>query len=133
MLSLISGTLMLLHFVLVWPRVHVATKAVYSRLGELTAAGGNATLCVDALNTGNATLLKQSLYNRLEHAAFEMHSEIHRTKRQVRDVCNGAALMAGSGSAVFGICEDRKEAVQAKRELQNVGLTFDTASYAMPD
>jgi 4-diphosphocytidyl-2-C-methyl-D-erythritol kinase len=56
-------------------------------------------------------------YNRLERPVFRMHPALRRLRDALADRCPRGALLSGSGSTLFGICDTRKEADNAGRQL----------------
>jgi 4-diphosphocytidyl-2-C-methyl-D-erythritol kinase len=62
------------------------------------------------------------LVNDLEAAAAEIHPEVLSLKARVMAEGAQAALMTGSGSAVFGLCADPESAVNAATRLRGQGL-----------
>ena len=57
------------------------------------------------------------LVNDFEPVVFETNPQIARLKKQLIRTGATSALLSGSGSAVFGLCESRRKAQQAGREL----------------
>lgn len=62
------------------------------------------------------------LVNDLEQAAAEIHPEVLSLKARVMAEGAQAALMTGSGSAVFGLCADPESAVNTATRLRSQGL-----------
>jgi 4-diphosphocytidyl-2-C-methyl-D-erythritol kinase len=57
------------------------------------------------------------LANDFEPVVFETYPQIARLKKQLIRSGASPALLSGSGSAVFGLCESRRKAQQAGREM----------------
>ena len=62
------------------------------------------------------------LVNDLEQAAAQIHPEVLSLKARVMEEGAQAALMTGSGSAVFGVWPDPQSAAQAAARLRGWGL-----------
>jgi 4-diphosphocytidyl-2-C-methyl-D-erythritol kinase len=62
------------------------------------------------------------LVNDLEEAAAEIHPEVLSLKARVMEAGAQAALMSGSGSAVFGVCAYPQSAAAATVGLRRCGL-----------
>ena len=121
-----------LHVVLVRPDFGVSTAAAYRWYAE-TANRGR----VDFLKmsphlekihpTPNLPLRWRAeglaLANDLERAVFPRHPQIAAAKRSLLRHGAVAALMAGSGSTVFGLFDDRGRADAARRALSRPGRT----------
>jgi 4-diphosphocytidyl-2-C-methyl-D-erythritol kinase len=60
--------------------------------------------------------------NDLEEAAAEVHPEVLSLKAKVMEAGAHAALMSGSGSAVFGVWADPQSAAAATVGLRRQGL-----------
>ncbi len=57
------------------------------------------------------------LVNDFEPVVFETYPQIARLKKQLIRTGASPALLSGSGSAVYGLCESRRKAQRAGREL----------------
>jgi 4-diphosphocytidyl-2-C-methyl-D-erythritol kinase len=73
----------------------------------------NIKLIVGTLNSGPITLLETLLHNDFELIAIEMHPVIGEIKRSLLKAGATAALLSGSGSAVFGLFATREDAIEA--------------------
>jgi len=101
----------------------LSTAAVYSRLREPTLSltreppVSNITAFVEGRRP-----FTDLLVNDLEEAAALIHPEVLSVKARVMGEGAQAALMSGSGSAVFGVWADRQGAVAAAMRLREQGL-----------
>lgn len=96
---------------IVKPDFGVSTAQVYSMLDlNIINRRPDFTRMVDALRNRNVREIGKNLCNVLEQVVCAMHPEISEIKHEMMH--NGAlgSLMSGSGSAVFGIFEDRTHA-----------------------
>lgn len=104
--------------VLVYPGVKVSTKDIYQEFYRRGLEG------LGRARAGRLDLKKTGLilFNNLEEAVFRKYPRI----RQVKDVLLSegvnAALMSGSGSAVFGVVNSRKEGLRIAGRLKRKGL-----------
>jgi 4-diphosphocytidyl-2-C-methyl-D-erythritol kinase len=109
-----------LNFVIVMPSFGVSTAKVYRSEGlNLTLARKRAKLLTWGKASGRNVSICPILFNRLEEATFRLYPEIKRLKTAVARSCSGGALMCGSGSAVFGLCRDPREAAKAAAALRD--------------
>jgi 4-diphosphocytidyl-2-C-methyl-D-erythritol kinase len=73
----------------------------------------NIKLIIDALNNGSLSLLRSLLHNDFERVVIEKHPVIGEIKERLLAAGALAALVSGSGSAVFGLFEDKESADKA--------------------
>jgi 4-diphosphocytidyl-2-C-methyl-D-erythritol kinase len=88
----------------------------------------NSQNVVNSLQNNNFELLSGNLYNIFE-AVLDKNSEVHNIKELL--IQNGAAasLMTGSGSAAFGLFNDKETAKKAYYNLKNEHETYYCISY----
>ncbi|RMH58995.1 MAG: 4-(cytidine 5'-diphospho)-2-C-methyl-D-erythritol kinase [Candidatus Hydrogenedentota bacterium] len=117
-------------FVVCHPGAFLSTPDVFSRFDATRGRWdqdriSSASLAEvrTAFEEGDPRRLGKSLFNALEPIAAEICPEIAVLRQKLRDCGALGAQMTGSGSAVFGIFEDRRTAFQAEKELAG-----DTAS-----
>ena len=112
--------------VLVIPPERLSTRAVYEGFAAqpptektgLTASQPSLTMCLHALRNGSLSELAQALVNDLEPEAIRRCPVIHEIRTQLlRSGCAGV-LTSGSGSAVFGLCQDAAHAERIAQQLQ---------------
>jgi 4-diphosphocytidyl-2-C-methyl-D-erythritol kinase len=75
----------------------------------------NIKLIIDALNNGSLSLLRSLLHNDFERVVIEKHPVIGEIKERLLSAGALAALLSGSGSAVFGLFENKESADKASR------------------
>jgi len=107
---------MKLVFLVVKPEQGVSTKRLFSLLRLPRRMPDNAA-CVRALAAGDLNALSSLLFNALEEPAIELVPEIGRIKARLLENGARAASMTGSGSAVFGLYENREEAEKARERM----------------
>ena len=130
-----------LHFVLVSPEVGLATVEVYRELGctnkvedvetaELNWESISTKIAEDdqkdssrrtelfqALAEGNAESLARLLRNDLQEPAMRISPTVERWYRRLQTTKALGCLMSGSGSSLFALCRDHREALQIAQEL----------------
>lgn len=112
--------------VIVKPPFGVSTAWSYRRLDEMRATGGRSGATgelitasqrmVDCMRRGETVC--ESLSNDLELPAIEQHPEVAEIKAELLESGAKAALMCGSGSAVFGLFETEELAALCGKRLQ---------------
>jgi 4-diphosphocytidyl-2-C-methyl-D-erythritol kinase len=104
---------------LVKPDIAVSTKAVYSSLfSSLTKTRKDVKLLIHALKSESMELIEKALFNRLESVVFKQYKQLKQLKQSIFASGIRAVLMSGSGSVIFGLTKDKKEAIRLKNELQ---------------
>lgn len=103
--------------VIVMPEFHISTRDAYEKSDSI---GYDSVKSIDdttnAICAGNISAIGKSLYNKFEEVTDI--DEISSIKTVMKD--NGAvgALMTGSGSAVFGIFDDKEKADDCENKLK---------------
>jgi 4-diphosphocytidyl-2-C-methyl-D-erythritol kinase len=101
-------------------RTPLDTRAVYQAYDRsLTTPGVESRISLSALGR---MPLEELLVNDLEEAAARILPEIRTLKDRLAALGASGALMTGSGSAVFGLWEERKRAESAVLELREEGF-----------
>jgi len=108
-----------LYFVLAKPKAGVSTRALFAAL-PLPRPKAQNLQAMRALAQGDATSLAPYLFNALEAPALTLVPEIGQYKKRLLGAGALAAIMTGSGSAVFGLFASEAEAIQAEAELQDL-------------
>lgn len=95
-------------WVIAFPPFEMSTPAVYQRFDELGLGESEVDLrsLKDALRNADAGALGSLLMNDLERAAFDLRPELASLKPEVLSAGTLGAVMAGSGSAIAGLCRD---------------------------
>ncbi len=115
-LQLLSG-LPPVSYVLVNPGVAISTRDVYQSL-QLTKRGDLASIPTFSPRTLSG--LCRELHNDLEQVVLSRWPVVAEVKRQLLAAGARGALMSGSGSTVFGVCESRADAERVAEELRAV-------------
>lgn len=98
--------------ILVVPKINVPTKEIYQEFDKGRGLNPDA-----GTDPGACPNIKAMLFNRLEEAAFRRYPQVREVKEiLLKEAGLENALMSGSGSAVFGLVDSRKEGLKiAKR------------------
>lgn len=104
------------------------TKEVYSKYDELVSSNScDIDLLIKGLENNNLELIKSNLVNDLEESAILMNPDIQKAKDIMKEKGIDISMMTGSGSCVFGICDDNKKIEEANNSLSKQGFkTFIT-------
>ncbi len=110
------------------PKAKILTKNVYKSLNiaknkSLTRSLNNVRLMTYALSKNDNSLLSGLLYNKLEQVTKKKLVKIERIKYKLKALGIDLCLMSGSGPAVFGIINTRKEALRLKRGFSDIRNT----------
>lgn len=100
-----------LWLVLVKPPFGVSTKEVYGHLKKVVIKERpSLTGALQALNTGDLTLLYQSMANVLEHATFDLYPELRQGLEELKKAGAKKAMMSGSGPTLIAFVENEARA-----------------------
>ncbi len=82
---------------------------------------------LEALIAGDPVILSHAIYNDLERAVVPHRPDIRRAKEALVESGALNAAMTGSGSAVYGVCRSREDALgvreRARRAVSGTGIT----------
>ena len=96
------------HLIVITPNATVSTATAYAALnrGSLTTLESASILSSSSAGPLSGDDAQWSLHNDFEVVIFEIEPEIKRAKKALLDAGARGALLAGSGSSVFGIFDD---------------------------
>lgn len=96
------------HLIVIKPNASVSTATAYAHLkrGSLTTSESASILSSSFARPLSGDSGPWSLHNEFEVVIFEIEPEIERVKVALLDAGARGALLAGSGSSVFGIFDD---------------------------
>jgi 4-diphosphocytidyl-2-C-methyl-D-erythritol kinase len=106
-----------LDFVLVCPPAGLATVAVYRRLA-VPAHPVPGKDIRQAVRLGEPNLIGRALFNRLEEPAFALSPVVGQVRNRLSGLAPCGAMMSGSGSAVFALCQNRAEAASVAERFR---------------
>lgn len=111
------------HILIAKPGISVSTKFVYENLDmQNDIAHPDIDATIQALEAADLNALAASMGNVLETVTIPHYPEIASIKECMKE--NGAinAMMSGSGPTVFGIFDDEKLAVMARKAIEKQGI-----------
>ncbi|MDD2751881.1 MAG: 4-(cytidine 5'-diphospho)-2-C-methyl-D-erythritol kinase [Candidatus Omnitrophica bacterium] len=125
------NSLKLWHLVAV-PRIFVSTAKIYAGWDKakkgpilrLTSAKSNVKILILNLKKRDLLGVAHYLFNSLEKVTTRFYPGLVQAKRNLQNTGLQAAMMSGSGSAVFALCVSRKEALKARAKLQDRDQTL---------
>lgn len=109
-------------YVIVYPNVVLSTREMYGNLRIVLTKTENEVTFSGKFST--ALDIAGILENDLEEVAFLTCPEIKSIKQRLRDAGAIGSLMSGSGSAVFGLFENGRQAQGALQKLGGLGSVF---------
>ena len=109
------------HLIVITPNVTVATADAYAALkrGSLTTPDSASILSSSFSQVVSGDSVQWPLHNDFEVVIFEIEPEIRRAKVALLDAGARGALLAGSGSSVFGIFDDEAARDRALGQLRS--------------
>ncbi|MBA3805373.1 MAG: 4-(cytidine 5'-diphospho)-2-C-methyl-D-erythritol kinase [Acidobacteria bacterium] len=109
-----------LHLLIVTPDVKVLTVEAYKALSApaLTKQSGDIILSSSRTGAQIPDLIQYHLYNDFERVVLRLEPEIERVKNALMMAGARGALLAGSGSSVFGIFDNSEAQERAARRLR---------------
>ncbi len=115
------------YIVIVKPEFSCNTKEMYERLDKDTNINQkyNTTYMKNALENGELLSIANNLYNVFEIAV----ENIENIKNDILSVGAIGSLMSGSGSAVYGIFDDKQKAKKAYKIMKQKYRTYYCISY----
>ena len=125
------------YLIVVSPRAEVATAAAYEAIDarSLTSPNSNFILASSSAELVSSDCDQLALHNDFEAAIFEMEPEIERAKFAVLKAGADGALLAGSGSSVFGIfaSDDMRQNALERLECEPGWRVFPCETLARND
>jgi 4-diphosphocytidyl-2-C-methyl-D-erythritol kinase len=107
-----------LWLVLVCPPVGMATADVYRAL-TVPAQPHDGASVLAALQMGDPEAIGRHLHNRLQPVAERLCPRIAEEHARLAALRPAGQLMSGSGSSLFALCRDRREALRLAQELRH--------------
>lgn len=108
------------YLLIITPKATVATAEAYEAL-KAPALTTSSEVSILSISHAAGDLELSHLWvprNDFEETIFACEPEIERARNALREVGAGSALLAGSGSSVFGIFECKEEQERAVREME---------------
>lgn len=100
--------------VLVKPPVGLSTAEVYAECGKQPWEGRKVDpqTALDALASGDIETLGRALHNRLQESAVRIYPPVAELYRRMQATGVAGCLLSGSGSCLFALCRNGREAEQ---------------------
>jgi len=111
------------HLIIVKPEAKVSTAEAYKSLNAraLTKADADTILSISRADEQNWDSHPDALHNDFEPVVLRMKPEIGGAKRALLKSGAAGALLAGSGSSVFGVFDNQEAQERAFEELKKEG------------
>jgi len=111
-----------LDLVLVKPPMGLSTAEVYRELGMRQSGEAGIPIpeaVLAALKSGDVESLARSLHNRLQEPAMKLCPPVQELYRRMKAAGAAGCLMSGSGSCLFALCRNQREAEQVIDDLRS--------------
>jgi 4-diphosphocytidyl-2-C-methyl-D-erythritol kinase len=112
---------------LLTPAIHVSTPEAYAALGRTSHPVSAAGFATGSWRVCEGAPLDQwwaLCVNDFEEAVFRRHPELGRLRRRMEKSGARIARMTGSGSAIFGLFDSRKQAMEAAKQFGDTPHTL---------
>ncbi|MDO8136950.1 MAG: 4-(cytidine 5'-diphospho)-2-C-methyl-D-erythritol kinase [Candidatus Brocadiales bacterium] len=110
-------------YVILYPEIIVTTSSVYKALKTgLTKSRKDVSFFLDALSSGDPESVGRLLFNRLEEVALGLYPVLRKIRTLLESYGPCGVLLSGSGSAVYGLCNTKREAEGIKENLKRQGM-----------
>jgi len=107
--------------VLVYPNITIYTKDIYNTFEiGLTKEAPDVKILLTALRENNLDAVGRTLFNSLEEVVLRKYPLLSFWKNKLLSAGAKGVLVSGSGSSIFGVFSNRKEAEAVKRELDKI-------------
>ena len=118
------------YLIIIKPQFSCNTGKMFKKIDErgYIKQQQNAQEVIKALESNNLKLIADNLYNTFEEV-IENKEQIDIMKNELKNNGALASLLAGSGSCVYGIFEDKEKAKKAYYNLKKHYQTFICTSY----
>ena len=118
-----------LHFVIVRPRTGLSTALVFKHC-QPSGAPSQVNELVTNLKQGRLARSAQLLYNTLQEPAERLNADVTQLKQVFSRQPVIGHMMSGSGTSYFGLCHNRRQALQVSARLKamRLGDVFVTQS-----
>lgn len=109
------------YLIVITPNARVSTKKAYASLNaaSLTTSDSASILSSSLADLNSADSRQWPLRNDFERVIFEIEPEIERAKSALLDAGAWGALLAGSGSSVFGVFDTEKARNRGLKNLKS--------------
>jgi 4-diphosphocytidyl-2-C-methyl-D-erythritol kinase len=124
-----------MNYLIIFPHINISTKTIYRNLKiDLTKKRKDVSFFLNALKHLKVAGISKLLFNRLEEVIFATYPDLLDVKRALDHFDFCGLSISGSGSAFFGLCNNRQqaEAIKDKIELSDIGNVFAVTNVITP-
>jgi len=108
------------HIVICKPTFSISTGSIFRDLDiSMIKEKPNTSLLIDSINNGDIHTIAKNLCNVLETVTIKKYPQIKDIKDEMINQGALGSLMSGSGSAVFGIFDNKDLAAKAAKQLKS--------------
>ncbi len=125
-----------LWLVIIYPNFSISTQWAYLELNSQSQQGDrrfsltdrerSANMMVEYIRRGDVSGIVSSLRNSFEEVVFRRYPELGSIKEDLTSFGALGALLSGTGSSLFGICEREEQAQRASQHFANSGYWVRT-------
>jgi 4-diphosphocytidyl-2-C-methyl-D-erythritol kinase len=124
-----------MNYLIIFPHINISTTTIYRNLKiDLTKKRKDVSFFLHALKYSKIADISKLLFNRLEEVIFATYPDLLRVKSSLEHFDFCGLSVSGSGSAFFGLCNDRRqaEAIKGKAEISGIGNVFAVTNVITP-
>ncbi|MEK6765489.1 MAG: 4-(cytidine 5'-diphospho)-2-C-methyl-D-erythritol kinase [Planctomycetota bacterium] len=124
-----------MNYLIIFPHINISTTTIYRNLKiDLTKKRKDVSFFLNALKYSKVADISKLLFNRLEEVIFATYPDLLRVKSSLEHFDFCGLSVSGSGSAFFGLCNDRRQAevIKGKLELSGIGNVFAVTNVITP-
>ena len=124
-----------MNYLVIFPHINISTATIYRNLKiDLTKKRKDVSFFLNALKNSKVADISKLLFNRLEEVIFATYPNLLHVKSSLEHFDFCGLSVSGSGSAFFGLCNDRRqaEAIKGKVELSGIGSVFAVTNVITP-
>ncbi|MBU1262154.1 4-(cytidine 5'-diphospho)-2-C-methyl-D-erythritol kinase [bacterium] len=110
------------YFLLAYPKISISTKEVYESFNG-SNEGYETREMLEAIERSDLFGIANALHNDLERVVFGKYPQLLKIKKKLISECVLNSALTGSGSVIFGIVEEKKEAERIQKKIESQDLT----------
>lgn len=124
-----------MNYLIIFPHINISTTTIYRNLKiDLTKKIIDVSFFLNALKHHKVAGISKLLFNRLEEVVFATYPDLLNVKMALGHFGFCGLSVSGSGSAFFGLCNDRHqaEAIKSKIERSDIGNVYAVTNVITP-
>ena len=124
-----------MNYLIIFPHINISTTTIYRNLKiDLTKKIIDVSFFLNALKHHKVAGISKLLFNRLEEVIFATYPDLLDVKMALGHFGFCGLSVSGSGSAFFGLCNDRHqaEAIKSKIERSDIGNVYAVTNVITP-